>query len=67
MKLQKRYRNNQVLWTIEDLRFLEQNYNVRSVTEIAERLGRSPGGTGSGLDRRRNEYYPSSLRQRRGC
>lgn len=43
MKLQKRYRNNQVLWTIEDLRFLEQNYNVRSVTEIAERLGRSPG------------------------
>ena len=43
MKLQKRYRNNHVLWTIEDLQFLEQNYNVRSVTEIAERLGRSPG------------------------
>lgn len=44
MQLQKRYRNNQVLWTIEDLRFLEQNYNVRSVTEIAERLGRRPDG-----------------------
>lgn len=36
-------RNNRALWTISDLLFLEQFYRSRSLVEIAEHLGRSPG------------------------
>lgn len=36
-------RNNRALWTVSDLLFLEQFYRSRSLVEIAEHLGRSPG------------------------
>lgn len=36
-------RNNRSRWTLNDLRYLEQNYSSRSLVELAKHLGRSPG------------------------
>lgn len=46
-----RYCNNRVRWTLKDLTFLENNYSSMPVTEIAVRLGRTPGAVGLMADK----------------
>lgn len=43
MDIQKKYRNNRSRWTTRDIRFIEQHYRTLALTDIATRLGRTPG------------------------
>lgn len=54
-------RNNRSRWTLSDLRYLEQYYCTRSLAELADYLGRSPGAVALMADRlncRREKSLP---------